>query len=294
MFSACSRASLRGFWHAGRTFVQSQLERLNRHRFRHAFQRKVPRGTSSFPSSDRKQRVASVSSTTSPVSLVRLPTRAATLTGSPITANSSLPPPPTEPTTTEPELTPIPTPKQMVRGRTFPPEPPRRRCHARARHLDRRAPRLARTALPLHPGQDRPDPPGAPPHHERGAHEHAHLGERRDPPELRARLVRVEREQPERRQADHERRHELERDVEEEVMPPHPPVGPLQQEGHGETCAASRPGPGPWPASCPRTPSGWTEAARRPAGAVRRPSRRTATAAARSRARACPRGSHPA
>ncbi len=53
--------------------------------------------------------VASVSSTASPVSLVLSSTRAATFTASPITANSSRPPPPTEPTTTGPELIPTPT-----------------------------------------------------------------------------------------------------------------------------------------------------------------------------------------
>ena len=44
--------------------------------------------------------------------------------------------------------------------------------------------------------------------------------------------VRVEREQPERRQADDERRDELEGDVEEEVALPKPPVGALEEERH--------------------------------------------------------------
>ena len=55
-----------------------------------------------------RARVASVHRTPSPVSFVSSSTRAATLTASPISVNSSLPPPPTVPASTRPVLTPMP------------------------------------------------------------------------------------------------------------------------------------------------------------------------------------------
>ena len=63
---------------------------------------KPPKGSVSRP------RVASVMSTTSPVTRVTSSTRAAVLTASPMTVNSTWPPPPTVPASTGPEFTPMP------------------------------------------------------------------------------------------------------------------------------------------------------------------------------------------
>src|ERR1019366_9552275 len=69
------------------------------------------RGSKANSSSPASSRVVSVISTSSPISRVAASTRAAVLTVSPITANSTRPPPPTVPATTGPVLTPMPTPK---------------------------------------------------------------------------------------------------------------------------------------------------------------------------------------
>ena len=67
-----------------------------------------PAGRGPVPARSSRQRVASVSSSGSPSSRVASCTRAATLTGSPITPNSVSSPPPIVPTSTRPELIPIP------------------------------------------------------------------------------------------------------------------------------------------------------------------------------------------
>jgi hypothetical protein len=101
-----------------------------------------------------------------------------------------------------------------------------------ARGLYRGAPRGERVALPLDPAEDRPDALPAEHRHHGGRQDRARLGEDGDRPELLRSRVRVESEQPERRQADHDRRDELEDQVEEEVVLPHPPVCALEQERH--------------------------------------------------------------